>query len=498
MHVHGQRTYHIAGYAELAQRQAAVPHHRVVADVRVHAVEQRANDVVLQSGADFLLVASLDDVEQGGTGSINTQQNESLDDGSCIRGCHRPALAHEPAGDLHVLDAHVPVHGHQHHVQSLVHLRAALEAQPVVQVVQHFGQHDGPVLVDQGGVEDLPFVCLAGDLDGWGGGGYSQTQWDLRYSALQSPFPTVSQAHHNRRYIEPPARRVQRIVQSQEFQRIVHPTHQSRNVRTLLHGRFALLRHARAGQIGARYVQVLQQRQRLHEPRQRPIRLRVHAIARRAERRRHVQRAQLRQRTDRVDLLLQRPHVEQHQRLQFGAERLQRRQTEAVAQHAGGQIEEAQLLQLLELQPRLQHHRVYAQLLQARQVQIEVDGLPFAGRTVFQQVNVAAQLEGAQILWVCEHVEPTALGDAVAVPHIERMRAVGEQNPQALIGHGTVAQVDVAQRRAAGVAEDLDEPVVDIATEFLEVFDVSGAERWITYGIRKSPTFGTIGETTLT
>lgn len=60
-----------------------------------------------------------------------------------------------PSRDLHMLDAHMPVHRQQYDLKGTVNILAAFEPQPMVQVIQHFRQHDGPVLVHHGRCENL-------------------------------------------------------------------------------------------------------------------------------------------------------------------------------------------------------------------------------------------------------------------------------------------------------------------------------------------------------
>jgi hypothetical protein len=101
--------------------------------VRRHPVQQCSNDVVLQYRAKLDFFLALDDVEQRGT-----------------------------PRDLNVLDADVLVHGNQHRAQCPVDLRAILEAQQMIQIVQHFREHLVTILVHDGGQQDLILVGVAG------------------------------------------------------------------------------------------------------------------------------------------------------------------------------------------------------------------------------------------------------------------------------------------------------------------------------------------------
>lgn len=61
--------YHVVGDLQLAQREAAVPHHSLVADVGLHAIQQRSNYLPFQFDANVIPVLPLYYVEQGGTKS---------------------------------------------------------------------------------------------------------------------------------------------------------------------------------------------------------------------------------------------------------------------------------------------------------------------------------------------------------------------------------------------------------------------------------------------
>lgn len=99
-----------------------------------HAIQERADDVVFEDRAESHFLLALDDVEE-----------------RCA------------AGDLDVLDANVLVHGDEHSFQSAIDLRAVLESQQVIQVVEHFREHFMAILVHNSGQKNLFFVGIAGD-----------------------------------------------------------------------------------------------------------------------------------------------------------------------------------------------------------------------------------------------------------------------------------------------------------------------------------------------
>jgi len=103
-----------------------------------HAIQQRANDVVLQYRAELDFVLALDDVKE-----------------------------RRAARNLNVLDANVLVHCDQHCAQCTINLRAILEAQQMVQVVEHFGEHFVAILIHDGRQQDLIFIGVAGNRESW-------------------------------------------------------------------------------------------------------------------------------------------------------------------------------------------------------------------------------------------------------------------------------------------------------------------------------------------
>lgn len=134
--------------------------------MRGHAIQQRPNDVVLQYRAELDLLLALHDVEQRGA-----------------------------ARDLNVFDADVLVHRDQHRSQCAVDLRAVLEAQQVIQVVEHLREHLMSILVHDGGQEDLILVGIASYRVRWnivsaagGVGGVVESQ------ELKRPLHTALQA----------------------------------------------------------------------------------------------------------------------------------------------------------------------------------------------------------------------------------------------------------------------------------------------------------------
>lgn len=60
--------YHIGGHVELGECEVTIPQHGVVREMHLHAIEQRANDVVPQQSSELGAIPALDNVEQCGTG----------------------------------------------------------------------------------------------------------------------------------------------------------------------------------------------------------------------------------------------------------------------------------------------------------------------------------------------------------------------------------------------------------------------------------------------
>lgn len=58
--------YHVGRDLELAQSEASIPHHGVVAEMCLHAIEQRCDDALLHLDANAIFFFPLDDVEECG------------------------------------------------------------------------------------------------------------------------------------------------------------------------------------------------------------------------------------------------------------------------------------------------------------------------------------------------------------------------------------------------------------------------------------------------
>jgi hypothetical protein len=125
-------TYHIGRNGELTQGQTSISHHRVVREMRRHAIQQSTDNVIFQYRSKLDFFFALDNVKECGA-----------------------------SGNLYVLDANMLVHCNQHGTQSSVNLRTVLESEQVIQIIKHFGEHFIAVLVHDGGKKNLIFIRIA-------------------------------------------------------------------------------------------------------------------------------------------------------------------------------------------------------------------------------------------------------------------------------------------------------------------------------------------------